>query len=601
MQRVIVTILLSVTLAWSAEAPFKRGVNLTNWFQVGSAPQIQFSKFTRQDFVNIKRLGCDVIRFPVNLHYMTDGAPNYTIDPLFFYFFDQVLDWAEELELHLILDNHTFDPAADTDPNIGDILVPVWTQIAAHYQHRSRYLYYEILNEPHGISDAKWNAIQQKAIDAIRAIDQKHTIIVGPAGWNSYQNLKYMPVYSDPNLIYTFHFYDPFLFTHQGASWTDPSMVPLTGVPFPYHAARLPVCPPALRNTWIEGSLADYKNVGTISKVRELIDIAVNFGAQRNVPLFCGEFGVYIPNSPPIDRVLWYYIVRSYLEEKGIAWTIWDYTGGFGIFEADTPELFDFDLNVSLLSALGFNLPPQQEYVLKPDSIGFDLYLDFIGPNLIEASSAGRGIIEYYSAAAPVRGKYCIYCTEVDQYNHIGFKFKPIKDLAGLVNRGYALDFWVRGDTPGAKLDLRFIDTKTSTPADHPWRMRTTLDRTKVAWDGAWHHLQIPLTSFTEHGSWDNGWFNPQGDFDWKAVEYFQIVAEHHALKGMKFWFDQMRIVDPRVTGVASSRPTPLDFTLFQNYPNPFNAQTRIQYQVLTPALVEVFIFNLVGEQIRRL
>ena len=35
------------------------------------------------------------------------------------YTLDNVIDWAEELEMHLILDNHTFDPADDTDPNVG--------------------------------------------------------------------------------------------------------------------------------------------------------------------------------------------------------------------------------------------------------------------------------------------------------------------------------------------------------------------------------------------------------------------------------------------------------------------------------------------------
>src|SRR5512144_875225 len=91
------------------EVPFHRGVNLTNWLQAGSPRQIQFTKFTKQDLENIKSLGCDVIRLPINLHYMTDGEPNYTVDPLFYYFLDQIVAWTEELGLHLILDNHTFD------------------------------------------------------------------------------------------------------------------------------------------------------------------------------------------------------------------------------------------------------------------------------------------------------------------------------------------------------------------------------------------------------------------------------------------------------------------------------------------------------------
>jgi endoglucanase len=601
MKRVILISLFIVSVSWSAETPFKRGINLTNWFQASSPQQIQFAKFTRQDFINIKSLGCDVIRLPVNLHFMTNGAPNYTINPLFLYFFDQVVDWAEELELHLILDNHTFDVTQNTDPNIGDVLVPVWTQIADHYKDRTAYLYYEILNEPHGISDAKWNEIQQKAIDAIRAVDQKRTIIIGPAGWNSYNNLKYMPQYSDTNLIYTFHYYDPFLFTHQGASWTEPSMAPLAGVPFPYDASRMPACPSQFTGTWIRNSYDNYKTEGTIANVKKLIDIAVRFKNERNIVLYCGEFGVYIPNSANADRVYWYNVVRSYLEEKSIAWTIWDYTGGFGLFEAGTNELFDYDLNIPLVAALGLNVPPQKDFILRPDTTGFDLYRDFIGTRIIESSWAGNGMLEYYSANKPVAGNYCIYWTEVDQYSNIGFNFKPIKDLSVLVEKGYAIDFWVRGDSPGAKFDIRFIDTKTADSKDHPWRMRKTIDETMATWNGEWRHLQIPLKNFTEHGSWDNGWFNPQGDFDWRAVEYFQIVAEHHALKNIKFWFDNIRVVDPQLVNIQTEQRTPLTYELCQNYPNPFNSITSIRYQIPRNDYVEIIIYNLAGQKVRTL
>ncbi len=539
-----------LALAWTAircegaDLPFHRGVNLTGWFQASSARQIQFTRFTRQDMVNIRSLGCDVIRLPINLHGMAGGPPDYALDPLFLQFLDPVVDWAEGLQIHLILDNHSFDPAGDTTPQIGDILIPVWTQMASHYRDRSKYVYYEVLNEPHDIADSVWNSIQQRVIDAIRSVDQVHTIIVGPAGWNSYNNLKYMPEYRDTNLIYTFHFYDPFLFTHQGASWTSPSMVSLAGVPFPYDAKAIPSCPNDLKGTWVEGSLnVSYKTDGTASRVKELIDTAVAFRGYRRIPvrLFCGEFGVYTANSDSGQRVNWYGLVRKYLEEKGIAWTTWDYTGGFGLFEKGGNDLFEHDLNVPLLEVLDFNVPQQTEYVPTPDSEGFDIYTDYLGPHLAESSSVGGGTLDYYCATHPSQGQYCIYWTGSGQYSQIGFNFKPDKDLSTLVKQGYCVDVWIRGDSPGAKLDIRFVDTKTG-PDDHPWRMRATIDQTRLAWDSAWHHVRIRLADFKEHGSWDNGWFNPQGKFDWTAVDRFEIVSEHHSLQGMQFWFDENRV-----------------------------------------------------------
>ena len=371
------------------EVPFHRGVNLTGWLQAGSARQIQFTKFTKQDFNDIKSLGCDVIRLPINLHFMTDGDPNYTVDPLFFSFLDQIVDWCEELELHLILDNHTFDVDASTDVNVDQVLVPIWTQMAEHYKDRSKFLYYEVLNEPHGITDARWGQIQQKVITAIRAVDETHSIVVSGAGWGSYNNLKSLPVYKDKNLIYSFHFYDPFLFTHQGASWTGPSMEPLAGVPFPYGAGPMPACPAELKGTWIESSLNSYKNDGTVSRVKALIDIATSFRDQRQVPVFCGEFGVYMRNSDNAQRVNWYRIVGEYLEEKGIPWTMWDYHGGFGLFEKDSNELFKHDLNVPLVEALGLTAPEQTEFVLTPEVADFDIYTEYIAENVRDSSYVG--------------------------------------------------------------------------------------------------------------------------------------------------------------------------------------------------------------------
>ena len=461
-------LLVCAVAAWSAEAPFSRGVNLTNWLQASSAQNVHFAKFGRTDFEQIQQLGCDVVRLPINLHAMTSGPPDYRIDPLLYSFLDQIADWADELGIHLILDNHSFDPAVSTSPDIGDVLVPVWTQLAAHFAAHSAQLYYEILNEPHGISDATWNAIQQEVIDAIRQVDQRHAIVVGPANWNSFRNLNRMPVFAGDNLVYTFHFYEPFVFTHQGASWTSPSLVPLRGVPFPYERARMPALPSSLQGTWVGTALGNYSQEGTITQMRILIDEASAFQKDRGVPLFCGEFGVYSPNSDNSDRVLWYEVVRQHLEERGIAWTIWDYRGGFGLFERGSDELFEFDLNVPLLEALGLNVPPQRDFVAEPDQQGFVLYEDSLGPHMTASNHLSAGTVDYYDEANPAVGRYCMRWTGVPLYGFIGFDFKPFKDMSALAAGGYAVEFWVRGDTPGSSFDIRLVDTDTEDPDDPP-------------------------------------------------------------------------------------------------------------------------------------
>ena len=589
-----------------SQTPFSRGVNLTGWFQAAGPGQIQFTKYTKQDLVNIKSLGCDVIRLPINLHFMTSGSPSYTLDPLFLSFLDSVVVWAEDLELYLILDNHTFDVNSNTSPDVGNILNKVWTQMAQHYKDRTDYIIYEVLNEPHGISASLWGTIQGDVINAIRTVDTKHAIMVGGVNFNTYTELQNLPVYSDPNLIYTFHFYDPFMFTHQGSTWNTPSMAPLAGVPFPYNSAEMPSIPPTFIGTWMESAMNNYPVQGNVDYVKSLIDIAVAFKNARNVKLFCGELGVFIPNSPPDDRVYWYSVVRQYLEEKGISWTTWDYQGGFGLFNKGSNELFDHDLNVPLLEALDFTVPQQTIFTVKPDSAGFVMYSDYIGSKLSNVSY-GTGTLNFYSALLPNNNNYCTEWRGFSQYNTIGLGFSPVRDLTRLKNEGYALDFMVRGNAAGIKFDVRFLDTKTDA-ADHPWRMGFTIDESFAAWDNRWHHVHIALSSFTERGSWDDGtWYNQEGKFDWSKIDRFEVSTEYTGTTGKVLWFDNIHItnLDTAVVrengtvGIGDIRESP--FTELNASPNPFDHRTVISYYLPSRMKVSLDIISIDGRNIRSL
>ena len=581
--------------------PFSKGVNLTNWFQANSPGSIDFSKYTYEDFSDIKSLGIDVIRLPINLHSMTLGDPDQTLDPLFLFFLDQVITWAEELDLYLILDNHTFDPSDATDPQIGDILNPVWLQMAQHFNGRSKKILYEILNEPHGISHNLWNSIQGDVIQTIRSVDTTHTIIVGGADYNSYNSLSKLPVYDDNNLIYTFHFYDPFVLTHQGASWTTPSMTDLGGIPFPYEASAMPRFPTSLQGTWVQGAFNNYNNEGNANFIKQKIDIAVAFSQQRGVPVFCGEFGVYIPNSDNESRVNWYKVVVDYLNESGIAWTIWDYHGGFGVFEEGGEGLFDHDLNVPLLESLGLNVPPQTDYIISPDSSGFEFYTDYIGQGVQGSHSINNGSLEFYHSETKWEGEFSIYWAGSTQYESIGFNLVPNKDMSELVNT-YELLFYVKGTEP-TSFDLRFIDTKRTDIEDRPWRMNLRVNPDDLLWNGEWEEVRIPLSSFTEMGSWDeNQWFNPQDDFDWTAVDVFQIVSEIGAMGNAELWFDFIRIVEKGKYEVSTQPVSDfVDYQLHQNYPNPFNPTTQIHYTLPVPAQVTLEVFNSIGQKVMEL
>lgn len=596
---------LMIICSVHGQTPFNKGVNLTGWFQSATAGGIQFTKYVKQDLKNIKSLGCDVIRLPINMHEMTSGSPAYTIDPLLFSFLDSVVTWAEDLNIYLILDNHSFDPGVSTTSAISDVLLKVWSQMAQHYKDRSDYIIYEILNEPHGIDASSWGTIQGQAINTIRLIDARHTIIVGGVNFNTYTELQNIPVYSDSKLIYTFHFYDPFMFTHQGATWNTPSMASLAGVPFPYNAAEMPVCPDDLKGSWVESSLNSYPSQGNIDYVKSLIDIAVSFKNSRNVNIFCGEYGVYIPNSDPDDRVCWYGIVRQYLEEKGISWTTWDYQGDFGLFNKGSNQLFDHDLNIPLLGELGFIVPAQTPFEITPDTMGVIIYSDYIGQNITDAGYGGTK--NFYSSNLPNNDNFCLSWSGFTQYNALGFNFTPDKDLSTLKSGGYAIDFMVRGNALGIMFDVRFIDTKAS-DTDHPWRMKYTIDNTVAEWNKKWHHVHIDLNSFSEGGSYDSGsWYNAQGLFNWALIDKFEVSTEYTQNSGKELWFDNIHITNLDTAIVREDEAVGIHNILKDNYrtitvrPNPFIYETTISYTLPEKSPVMLSIIDMSGNKIKLL
>ena len=99
----------------------------------------------------------------------------------------------------------------------------------------------------------------------------------------------------------------------------------------------------------------------------------------------------------------------DYLNESGIAWTMWDYHGGFGVFEEGGEGLFDHDLNVPLLESLGFNVPSQTDYMISPDSSGFEIYSDYMGQGVQGSHYVNNGSLELYHSETKWEGEFSIY------------------------------------------------------------------------------------------------------------------------------------------------------------------------------------------------
>ena len=141
----------------------------------------------------------------------------------------------------------------------------------------------------------------------MRATNPTRAVIVGPPFWNGIWALPKLKLPDDPNLIVTVHYYEPFKFTHQGASWAPDDVKKLSGL------------------KW-EGTEAEMK------RLRGDFDKAAEWAKTNNRPVFLGEFGAY-EKADIESRAKWTAAVVQEAEARGFSWAYWEFASGFGAYD----------------------------------------------------------------------------------------------------------------------------------------------------------------------------------------------------------------------------------------------------------------------------
>ena len=92
--------------------------------------------------------------------------------------------------------------------------VAVWTMLENEFSDINN-VAFELLNEVVNASADEWNSLAQKTVNAIRNLNKDRIIVVGGVNWNSPGSLDKLQIFDDDNIIYTYHCYEPYEFTHQ--------------------------------------------------------------------------------------------------------------------------------------------------------------------------------------------------------------------------------------------------------------------------------------------------------------------------------------------------------------------------------------------------
>jgi hypothetical protein len=321
-----------------AEA-LRRGVNLSGWFAQGPADPAHFqSAVTADDSQRIRRMGFDHVRLPVDPAVLAPSGAWDKPDPDALYYLTDGVRLALDGGLAVIVDLHPdqgFGQRLTSDPRAVDQVVALWSVLARRFADLDPdRVYFEALNEPGVAAPDAWAAIQGRIVGAIRQAAPRHTIIATGHAWSAVEHLEALKPLDDPNVIYAFHFYEPHVFTHQGATWSSEALAGLRQVPYPSSPSALaPVVArtddPAARD--LLHAYAEQR--WDAAAIDRLVERTATWRDRYGVPLICTELGVFRPASPPDDRVAWLRDVRASLERWQIGWTAWDYAGGFGVVD----------------------------------------------------------------------------------------------------------------------------------------------------------------------------------------------------------------------------------------------------------------------------
>jgi len=317
-------------------AVFKRAQSLDNGVSISWLEQtwdkdvLTNNAVTASDFKLLKQLGFKCIRLPVAFRYF---QANNTSAQKVIEHIDQILRMSHLYGFKVVICYHSGNLDDNNYATESQSIIDLWEMLTKkYYQQSDDDLFFELYNEPPHMNPDIWKNAASNIIKAIRKIDKKRTLIVGASNFNSIYELSRTTPLDDDNLIYTFHFYEPFFFTHQGAEWVG-DQAATTGVPFPYNAENFPQLNPKAKNTWGETNYYQYRTDGNEQSVRDKLQIVKNWGIKYNVPLLCGEYGVYNKYADLDSRCRYIKAVRQTLRAIHIPGILWDYNSNFSIFD----------------------------------------------------------------------------------------------------------------------------------------------------------------------------------------------------------------------------------------------------------------------------
>ncbi|RWL42847.1 MAG: glycosyl hydrolase family 5 [Mesorhizobium sp.] len=390
--------------AATGEWPFRRGVNAWPWFALTRefpAPRTDYDwpPFQSQrpvptpaDLARLRASGLDFIRLPVDPGPFLAADAGRRADLMAM--LSSAVEAALAADLGVIVNvqangaTHYWNP----DRMVSSTDAPEFARYRAFVADVAGMLKdmapgrvaLEPVNEPpQDCSSEAWPRVQAALLNAARGPAKDLPIVVTGGCGSMVRGLTALdpaPLAEFEPILFTFHFYEPYLFSHQGAPWMrEPVYRALNNVPWPASAGTLEQTLASVRARMAgdtersdEAKKAAYAETEKVLKVyfdaqpdrgfvdgylAQVSDWADGYGIAAG-RIIVGEFGALRTDArytaaPNADRARYITDVRQSAEAAGFPWAFWDLFDGMGMMD-DTTRALD----PAMVEALGLTMPP---------------------------------------------------------------------------------------------------------------------------------------------------------------------------------------------------------------------------------------------------
>ncbi len=330
-------LLLCSPLAQAQTLHLGRGVNLEGWLD-----QVQFQPLSEgklSQLGNIKAAGFEFVRLMVNPNSLI-AAVNSAAEP--FASLTRVLKAAQQNKLKVLLTLYDEQPTKEAVIAGGkarDTYLALLEKLGALLSASDpRMVGLEPIDQPGAcdLAPAAWTQLESQLIAAVRRSAPKLTVVVTGPCYSDYYSLTTLKPLADANLIYSFQYLEPLMFTQQGNP-THSEWQYFRGVPYPLSESKLPALLSSILKTTPAASRAlvkkefETREVGTFDQaaLTAQINLVSGWAQKGGVKVLLSSFAVHV-SAPHADRLRWLRDVRTAAQAQKMDWAAWSWESPYG-------------------------------------------------------------------------------------------------------------------------------------------------------------------------------------------------------------------------------------------------------------------------------